>query len=310
MDISIVVPMYNEAPSLDTFFDTIIPILESQNLTFEIICVNDGSLDGTLTELRRRREAEPRIKIVDLSRNFGKESALTAGIDAAQGRAVVPMDADLQDPPELLGEMVSCWRAGAKVVLAQRRDRQSDPVMKRLTAGWFYNLVGALSTPKIPPDVGDFRLMDRAVVDALQRLPERSRFMKGIFTWVGFETTYVGYSRNKRSVGKSKFNYRRLWNLALDGIFSFSAVPLKIWSYFGATISLTAAIYLIIIVAKTILFGVDLPGYASLISVILFTNGIIILGMGIIGEYIARIFVEVKQRPIYIVSSREGFDDK
>lgn len=300
--------MYNEDSSLETFFTTLIPILKAQNLSYEIICVNDGSKDGTLAALRRWREAEPSIKIIDLSRNFGKECALTAGIDAARGQAVVPIDADLQDPPDVLVEMIARWRAGAKVVLARREDRRSDPLVKRLTAGWFYNLVGALSTPKIPADVGDFRLMDRAVVDALQRLPERSRFMKGIFAWVGFETSYVGYSRNRRNKGTSKFNYRRLWNLALDGIFSFSAVPLKIWSYFGAAISLMALIYLIVVVTKTIFFGIELPGYASLISVMLFSNGIIIIGLGIIGEYIARIFIEVKQRPIYIVASREGFD--
>ena len=301
--------MYNEESSIDTFFNKLIPILEAQNITYEIVCVNDGSKDNTLTALRKWRETEPRIKIIELSRNFGKECALTAGMDATRGRAVVPIDADLQDPPELLADMIAHWRAGAKVVLAQREDRQSDPLLKRVTAHWFYNLIGKLSRPKIPPDVGDFRLMDRDVVDALQRLPERSRFMKGIFAWVGFETTFVSYSRNKRSKGASKFNYRQLWNLALDGIFSFSTVPLKIWSYFGAAISLFSLSYFVVVVTKTIFYGIELPGYASLISVMLFSNGIIIMGLGIIGEYIARIFMEVKQRPIYIVASREGFDE-
>ena len=309
MDISIVVPMFNEERGCDQFFQAVIPIAESLNLEFEIICVNDGSRDGTLEKLRTWRKANRRIKILNLSRNFGKEAALTAGIDAAKGRAVVPMDADLQDPPELLVEMVKRWRAGARIVLAHRANRQTDTLMKRVTARWFYKIIGALANPKLPADVGDFRLLDRVVVDALQRLPERSRFMKGIFAWVGFEAEYVTYSRNERSLGTSKFNYRKLWDLALDGIISFSAVPLKIWSYLGFFVSLFAAIYLFIIVGKTIILGVDLPGYASLVSLVLFFNGIIIIGLGVIGEYIARIFIEVKSRPIYLIDDRGDFSD-
>jgi polyisoprenyl-phosphate glycosyltransferase len=308
LDLSLVVPMHNEEQACSAFFERVLPILDKLDLTAEIICVDDGSRDGTCAALSAWRKRDARIRIVSLSRNFGKEAALTAGIEMAAGDAVVPMDADLQDPPELLGEMVARWRAGARVVLALRGDRSSDTALKRFTSRMFYRIFAKLARPEIPQNVGDFRLMDRRVVDALKRLPERSRFMKGMFAWVGFRHETVSYVRPERTSGTTKFNYWKLWNFALDGIFSFSAAPLKVWSYFGFALSLIAGAYLVVIIGRTIILGVDAPGYASLMSVILFFNGVILLSLGAIGEYLARVFVEVKGRPIYLVEYTEGFD--
>lgn len=306
-DLSLVVPMYNEEASCAGFFEAVLPILNSIGCSFEIICVNDGSKDETLGALKRARNADSRIKIVNLSRNFGKEAAMTAGIDIASGKAVVPMDADLQDPPELLLEMYARWRSGAQVVLAKRVDRSSDSALKRITSSWFYDIFALLTNAAIPKDVGDFRLMDRVVVNALKSLPERSRFMKGLFAWVGYRQETIEYTRPLRAAGTTKFNYIRLWNFALDGIFSFSAVPLKIWSYFGALVSVSAILFMIYLIAKTLVTGVDTPGYASLLSIMLFLNGMVLLSLGAIGEYLSRIFVEVKQRPVYLINELDGF---
>jgi glycosyltransferase involved in cell wall biosynthesis len=308
-ELSIVVPMYNEADSCAVFFSTVVPVLEACVASYEIICVDDGSADATLEVLRRHRAANPAIKIVGLSRNFGKEAAMTAGIDLARGRAVVPIDADLQDPPELLKQMVAAWKGGAQVVLARRSDRKTDGPVKRLTSNLFYVIFGRMARPAIPRDVGDFRLMDRMVVDALKRLPERSRFMKGLFAWVGYRQVTLDYVRAPRAAGKTKFNYWKLWNFALDGLVSFSTMPLKVWSYFGIVISLLAGFYMSFLIIRTILTGVDTPGYASLMTVILFFNGLILISLGALGEYIGRIFTEVKQRPIYLLSEVVGLDE-
>jgi glycosyltransferase involved in cell wall biosynthesis len=307
-EISIVVPWYNEAENCSLFFETVVPVLEDVTESYEIICVNDGSKDDTFNLLRAQRSKNPKIKVVNLSRNFGKEAALTAGVDIASGRAVIPMDADLQDPPELLEGMVKAWRDGAQVVLARRVDRQSDSVLKRATSSWFYDLFSKVAKPAIPKNVGDYRLMDRIVVDALKQLPERSRFMKGLFAWVGFRQITLDYTRPQRAAGTTKFNYLKLWNFALDGIFSFSSLPLKIWSYFGFFVSMVAIVYMGFLIGRTILTGIDTPGYASTLSVILLFNGIILISMGAIGEYISRIFIEVKQRPIYLINELEGFE--
>ena len=306
--LSLVVPMYNEEEALDGFFNRLQRVLSTITPSYEIVCVNDGSRDLTFARLRQVAERDDRIKIVNLSRNFGKEIALSAGLDHATGDAVIPIDADLQDPPEVIPLMVAKWRAGAKLVLAKRRDRSSDGWLKRLTANGAYWLFSKLTHPRIPQNVGDFRLMDRDVVNAIKRLPERSRFMKGLFAWIGYEAELVEYDREARSAGETKWNYWKLWNFALDGITSFSSLPLRIWSYLGFGVSLIAMAYLGFTIAKTVIFGLDVPGYASLMSVILFFNGVLLIGIGVIGEYLARIFTEVKARPLYIVSETIGID--
>ncbi|GIL41200.1 glycosyltransferase family 2 protein [Roseiterribacter gracilis] len=311
IELSLVVPFYNEEDAVPLFFDRIVPVMNALGLRYEIVCVNDGSRDKTFSMLAaaslRHRGI---VRVIDLSRNFGKEAALTAAIDHAVGRAVIPIDADLQDPPEVIPDLVARWREGNDVVLAIRADRSSDSWMKRKTAGWFYRFINKISDVDIPANAGDFRLMDRKVIDAMQRLPERARFMKGMFAWVGFKTATVGYTREKRSAGTTKFRYWRLWNFALEGIVSFSSLPLRVWSYLGFAIAIAAAVYTLVIVAKTLIFGVDVPGYASIIVLLLVSSALNMIGLGIIGEYVARVFVEVKNRPIYVVRERIGLDDQ
>ena len=308
--LSIVVPMYNEEESMETFFTRTQRALQTVTQSYEIICVNDGSRDRTLAQLRARAEQDKRIRVVNLSRNFGKEVALSAGLDHASGDAVIPIDADLQDPPEIIPLMLAKWRGGAKLVLAKRRDRSTDTWLKRMTAQGAYWAFSKLTHPQIPRNVGDFRLMDRDVVDAIKRLPERSRFMKGLFAWIGYDAEIVEYDRETRSAGETKWNYWKLWNFALDGITSFSSLPLRIWSYLGFGVSFLAMAYLAFILTKSVAFGLDIPGYASLMSVTLFFNGILLIGVGVIGEYLSRIFTEVKARPLYIVSERIGFEQE
>ena len=307
-EVSIIVPMYNEEEGAAAFFDAVVPILEDVAPNYEIICVNDGSRDATMETLRACRADNPRIRILGLSRNFGKEAAMSAGLDMATGRAVIPMDADLQDPPELIRDMVNEWHKGAQVVLARRVDRGTDGPLKRLTAGLFYRLSRKITHPPLPENVGDFRLMDRVVVNELKKLPERTRFMKGLFAWVGFRQVTIDYARPERQAGTTKFNFRKLWNFALDGISSFSALPLKVWSYVGIAVSLSAVAYMAFIMVRTMMFGVDVPGYASLMSVMLFFNGMVLLSLGVMGEYVGRIFMEVKQRPLYVLNEVEGFE--
>jgi len=293
--------MHNEEAVLPLFFNRILPILKQLGDDFEIVCVEDGSSDGTLSGLAEARKNDARIRVIELSRNFGKEAALTCGIDYARGNAVIPIDADLQDPPELIPEMVKLWRQGFDVVLAQRTERLADSFIKRNAAEWFYRLHNAISEPKMASNVGDFRLMDRKVVEALKRLPERRRFMKGLFAWVGFRQAVIPYVRELRQAGKSKFSGWRLWNFALEGITSFSTAPLRIWFYVGLLVASLAFFYGAFIVGKVILFGRDTPGYASLITIVLFVGGLQLLGLGVLGEYMGRIYSETKERPIYIV---------
>jgi len=304
--ISVVVPMFNEAEALDAFFDRLVPVLRGITADYEVICVDDGSTDSTFDLLTRRHAGDGRIKVLRLSRNFGKEIALTAGLDFARGAAVIPIDADLQDPPELIPELVAKWREGFDVVLARRADRSADSLKKRLTAGGFYRMIGRLSKIPIPANVGDFRLMDRRVVGALALLPERTRFMKGVFAWLGFPQATVDYQRAPRIAGAAKQRFHPLWNLALEGIVSFTNLPLKIWSYVGFACAAAAAAYGGYIVARTVVYGIEVPGYASLLTVVLFMNGLILLGLGIIGEYLSRIFIEIKGRPLYLVRDRLG----
>jgi glycosyltransferase involved in cell wall biosynthesis len=303
--ISIVAPFYNEGEAVGVFYRRVVDVLAAiPGLRFELVCVNDGSRDDTVDRLRKLVDADARVRVIDLSRNFGKEAALSAGLDAARGDAVIPMDADLQDPPELMPQMIQRWREGFEVVLARRVDRSTDSWAKRRSAALFYRLHGAIGEIRIPDNVGDYRLMDRRVVDALLQLPERCRFMKGMFAWVGFRTTTVDYARAGRSAGESKFSSWRLWNLALEGITGFSTVPLRVWTYLGLVIALLAFVYAVFIIARTLALGIDIPGYASLLVVVLFLGGIQMIGIGVIGEYVGRIYLEAKQRPVYVVRER------
>jgi len=299
--ISIVAPCYNEAGVIDVFLQEMFTVLKRLNRDFEIVFVNDGSRDNTLDVLIEKSKAHNEIRVLNLSRNFGKEAALTAGIDHAQGEVVVPIDVDLQDPPELILDFVREYEAGYDVVVGKREDRTTDTAAKRLSAEFFYKMHNKISDIQIPQNVGDYRLMSRRVVDALKQLPESQRFMKGIFAWLGFKTATVTYKREERAAGESSFNGWKLWNFALDGITSFSTAPLRVWLYVGSVLSLIAFVYGSWIILKTLMFGVDSPGYASLITIVLFLGGIQLMGIGILGEYIGRIYLESKRRPIYIV---------
>lgn len=300
--ISIVVPFYNEDKCIGKFHKAISTIMDSvPDVNFEVICVNDGSKDNTLNQLILLFDLDKRFKVIDLSRNFGKEAALTSGIYAANGDAVIPIDADLQDPVDIIPILISEWEKGAEVVLARRKDRTSDSFLKRKTAEMFYSIHNYLSNLKIPNNVGDFRLIDRKVVEALKQLPERQRFMKGLFAWVGFKTVFVDYTRDIRSAGSTSFTFWKLWNFAIEGITSFSSLPIRVWSYVGFIFTFLSFLYAFFIIIRTIIYGVDVPGYASLLVVLLFFGGLQLLTIGILGEYIARIYIETKQRPLYIV---------
>jgi glycosyltransferase involved in cell wall biosynthesis len=306
--ISLIVPVYNEKDTIEPFISAVELAIPSLDADLDILFVDDGSRDSTCEEIIEiaKSHAVP-IQLIALSRNFGKEAALTAGIDAATGDAVIPIDVDLQDPPELIPLLVHEWRKGYKVVFGMRKDRAEDSWVKRTTSQAFYLAFNFVSQSGIPVNAGDFRLIDRSVIDALVNYRERTRFMKGLFSTVGFKTTHVEYKRPARRMGKSKWNYWKLWNFALDGIFSFSTAPLRIWTYVGALIAFLSFLYALVIVAKTLILGLDVPGYASLITVVLFMGGVQLISLGIIGEYIARIFLETKQRPIYTIDYSRSF---
>lgn len=308
--ISLVIPVYNESQAIARFLARIEEVLGNYNGGWELVFINDGSGDDSLNKLVAAASSDPRLSVINLSRNFGKEAALTAGLDHASGQVVVPIDADLQDPPELIHDFLAKWREGYDVVYGVRTDRDAESLAKRTSASLFYRLFNKVSKVRIPENVGDFRLMDRRVVEVVRRLPERNRFMKGLFAWVGFTSVGVPYSRPERSAGESGMGYWRLWNLALDGIIGFTAAPLRVWAYIGAGIALLAFLYASFIVAKVLVYGVDVPGYASLMTVILFLGGIQLLLFGILGEYFGRLFDEVKGRPIYIVEGVYGGVDE
>ncbi len=307
--LSIVVPMYNEQAVIEPFFDRLFPVLERITPDWEVVCVNDGSRDETLAILLEMMQRESRLKILDLSRNFGKEVALTAGLDHVTGDAAVPIDADLQDPPEVIEQFVACWRDGYDVVIGIRGDRSADNPAKRITAFLFYDLFNRVSDLSIPANAGDFRLMDRRVIEVLKRLPERTRFMKGLFAWAGFRQTIVTFPREARVAGSGKWKIWKLWNFALEGLFSFSSLPLRVWTYFGGTLALLAFLYMMYTIVKTIVVGIDVPGYGSIVSLLLFSLGVNLIGIGMLGEYIGRIFTEVKRRPLYVIRDRFGFAD-
>lgn len=301
--ISVISPFYNEELGVEAFFARLSSVHAevADRYDLEVIAINDGSKDNTLSELVKVQPRYPFLTIVDLSRNFGKEAALSAGLDYATGDVVIPIDSDLQHPPELILEMLAQWEAGFEVVLAKRVDRDTDRAIQKFSANSFYKLHNYISDIDIPADVGDYRLMDRKVVDALKALPENRRFMKGLFAWVGFKTTTVEYKVEPRLSGVTSFNTWKLWNFALEGITSFSSAPLRIWSYLGGAISLLSFLYALYLILKTVVFGIDTPGYASLMVAILFVGGIQLIGIGVLGEYLGRIFVETKRRPVYIV---------
>ncbi|MDN5926756.1 MAG: glycosyltransferase family 2 protein [Hyphomicrobiales bacterium] len=294
---------------MEPFLQTVracVDSLASNGVAFEFVFVNDGSQDATLAHLLDAAQKDMRIRVIDLSRNFGKEAALTAGLDACDADAAIPIDVDLQDPPAIIPQLVEKWREGYEVVVARRVDRSSDSFLKYSSASLFYRIHNWIAQQKIPQDVGDFRLIDRQVIEALKTLPERRRFMKGLFAWVGFRTATVDYVRKPRTTGSTKFSGWKLWNFALEGITSFSTAPLEIWTYIGAMISIFSFLYGLLIVAKTLFFGIDVPGYASLLVSILFLGGIQLLGIGILGQYLGRVYVEIKQRPNYIVRRTFG----
>jgi polyisoprenyl-phosphate glycosyltransferase len=303
--VSIVAPFYREGEGVDHFYRAIAPVLDAtDHVRFEVLCVDDGSSDDTLARLTALVDRDPRFRVMELSRNFGKEAALTAGIDAARGDAVIPIDGDLQDPPELIPVLIEEWRKGAEVVLARRADRRSDSYLKRTSAGLFYRFHNRVSPLRIPENVGDFRLMDRVVVDALKQLPERQRFMKGLFAWVGFRTVVVDYTRQPRAVGGSRLSGWKLWNFAIEGITSFSTAPLRVWTYVGLAGAVLALAYAAFIILRTLIHGADLPGYASLLVAILFFGSLQLVILGVFGEYLGRIYMETKQRPTYLVRRR------
>lgn len=310
MKISVVAPFHNEEENVAEFFNRVIPILAAESDEYEIVCVNDGSQDRTLERLLAWQQQNPAIRVVNLSRNFGKESALTAALDHSSGDVVIPMDSDLQDPPELIPEMIVQWRAGYDVVYARRSERSSDTFAKRWTAQLYYRLFNRVSDINLPYNTGDFRLMDRKVISAIQQMDEHTRFMKGIFAWVGFKQTAVEYARPARHDGKESLNFRNLWRLALDGITAFSTLPLQVWSYLGLIIAACSFLFGLGIMVKTMFFGIDVPGYASTIVILLFLGGIQLISLGVIGEYVGRIYVEVKRRPTYLVDTTEPHPDR
>ncbi|MET3454606.1 MULTISPECIES: glycosyltransferase family 2 protein [Pseudomonas] len=301
MNISLIVPVYNEEQAIGLFYKSVRQHPQLRDHCVEIVFINDGSLDQTATLARDIALADNLVLLISFSRNFGKEPALFAGVEYASGDVVIPMDVDLQDPIEVIPRLIAEWEKGAEVVLAKRRDRSSDSYLKRGCAALFYRLLDQIAYPHIERNVGDFRLMDRKVVEVIKTLPEYQLFMKGVLSWAGFNTVIIEYDRASRAAGNSKFNVWKLWNLALEGITSFSTVPLRLWTYVGSCISLISLAYAVYMVLDKLFFGNDVPGYPSLITAILFLGGVQLIGIGVLGEYIGRIYLETKHRPRYVI---------
>lgn len=300
--LSIVVPAFNEQEVLPAFHERLSKVLDSLPMDAEVLYVNDGSRDGTLEVMKILRAHDQRVSVLDLSRNFGKEIAMTAGLDHARGDAVVVIDADLQDPPELIGDMVKEWRNGWDVVFARRIERRGETLLKKLTAYWFYRLMQRVGRVHIPENVGDYRLLSRRALDALLQLREQHRFMKGLFAWIGFPQKGIPYQRDPRFAGRSAWDYWRLWNFALDGITSFTTTPLKWATYMGLLTAFVSFLYGAIIIMQKLMYGNPVKGYPSLMVVILFLGGIQLIFLGIIGEYLGRMFDETKKRPLYFLT--------
>ncbi|MDI3184643.1 glycosyltransferase family 2 protein [Pseudomonas paracarnis] len=301
MKISLVVPVFNEEDAIPFFYKEVRTDNHLGMYEIELIFVDDGSSDRTCSIVEALTLSDPLVTLVRLSRNFGKEAALFAGLDYSTGDAVIPIDVDLQDPIAVIPRLIEKWQAGYDVVLAKRVDRQSDSFMKRVSAEMFYRLHNKISNPKIEENVGDFRLMSRRVVEEIKMLPERHLFMKGLLSWVGFDTAIVEYTRADRVAGTSKFNGWKLWNLALEGITSFSTIPLRMWTYLGMVVATFSLFYAIWMVADKLIWGNAVPGYPSIMTAILFLGGVQLIGIGVLGEYIGRIYIEAKRRPKYIV---------
>lgn len=307
--LSIVAPAYNEERNLPAFLAAVVPVLEAIGEPFEIIFVDDGSRDGTLGMLAAAASQDRRVKVVSLARNFGKDVALSAGLAHASGQAVIPIDCDLQHPPELIPQFVAKWREGFDMVVGVRNKRDEEGWLRRNLSRSYYKVMRSMTSVEIPPNAGDFRLLDRKILDVINQMPERHRFMKGIFAWPGFKVASIEFQANPRAgETASRWSFFTLWRFALDGLFSFSTAPLKLWTYIGALAAGGAFVYLVITLIQKLFFGIAVPGYASLLIVLLFFNGLLLVSNGIQGEYIARIFEEVKRRPLYVVNKTFGFE--
>ena len=306
---SVVVPVFNEVGGLEEFHRRLANVMNSLG-TWEVVYVNDGSTDASLAVLSALHSAAPNVAVLNLARNFGKEIAMTAGLDHVAGEAVVVIDADLQDPPEVIEALAREWRAGYDVVYAQRRAREGETWLKTATATAFYRVMERVGHVRLPRNTGDFRLMSRRVVEAVTSLREHHRFMKGLFAWVGFPSKAVLYDRAPRHAGTTKWNYWRLWNFALEGVTSFTVAPLRIGTYAGFAVAMLALVYGFVVVIRALLFGNDVAGYPSLLTVILFLGGVQIMTLGVIGEYLGRVFNETKQRPLYFVERFMRADQK
>ena len=306
IELSVVAPVHNEVKNIDALLKRLVPVLERCAASFEIVFVDDGSADGTLERLREIHRIDCRIRALSLSRNFGKEIAIAAGIDHARGAATVIIDADLQHPPELIEAFVARWREGYKNVYARRIDRANDSALRRWLTQHFYRLFGSVGEMHLPEGAGDFRLLDKQAIGALRAMREHARFSKGLYAWIGFKSIGVPFDAAPRLHGETKFSYRKLAHLALDGLMSFSTLPLRLWTFVGLATSAWALALAAFFLIRTLILGVDVPGYASLIVSIAFFAGIQLLSLGIIGEYIGRIFAEVKRRPLYVIEERIG----
>lgn len=310
MKVSLIVPVFNEEQAINLFYQAVRRELKLDPCEVEIVFINDGSTDRTAEQIKALAQVDEQVLLINFSRNFGKEPALFAGLEYATGDAVIPMDVDLQDPISVIPQLVAEWQKGADVVLAKRRNRDSDSYLKRRSASLFYHLLNRISYTRIEENVGDFRLMDRKVVNVIRALPEHQLFMKGVLSWAGFTTAVVEYERARRVAGRSKFNGWKLWNLALEGITSFSTVPLRLWTYVGGGISIFAVLYAVYMVLDKIFFGNSVPGYPSLMTAILFLGGVQLIGIGILGEYVGRIYIEAKHRPRYVIKDVIGGTDR
>ena len=303
--ITLIIPCYNEEDVVDLCHTEVTKVIDTLPYNFEIIYINDGSSDKTLDKLISIQKQDQRVVVLNLSRNFGKEAAMTAGIDHTSGDALIILDADLQDPPALIPDMIKMWKdTGADVVYGQRTIRQGETWFKKFTARNFYKVINFIANNvEIPKNTGDFRLMNRRAIDAIKQLREKHRFMKGLFSWIGYKQVALEYNREPRAAGETKWNYIGLWNLAMEGIAGFSTTPLRVASFFGLLISVFAFLFTAFIVVKTLVYGVDVPGWATLAVIISFFSGIQLLSIGILGEYVGRIFGEAKKRPLYFIES-------
>ena len=309
-EIGVVIPVYNEADNIEGLVRRLVPVLERLTISFEVVFVDDGSSDATMAALRRANAADPRLTTVSFSRNFGKEIAIAAGLDHCEADAIVIMDADLQHPPEVIEAFVAKWREGFKNIYGQRKDRINESAIRRMFARNFYKMFSMFGETPLPEGAGDFRLLDRQAVIALRAMGERARFSKGLYAWIGFKSVGVPYDVAERASGVSKFDLRKLTRFALDGLMSFSTLPLMVWTYVGVIVSVLSLAMALTFIGQTLVYGVDVPGYASLIVSVTFLGGIQLLSLGVLGEYIGRIFAEVKRRPLYLVAERLGAPDE